>query len=477
MEDREMEDTKREDQKNDQKENGQKENNQKIEAKRHRMLEEPVESLVPKMAVPTIISMLITAFYNLADTFFVGQLGSNAATGAVGIIFSYMALVQAIGFFFGQGSGNYISRAIGSKDFGKASKMAATGFFLALFTGIVLGAVCFLFRTTLVQFLGATPTMMEDAVSYFVWILVGTPWMMASLVLNNQLRLQGNAVFGMAGLVSGAVLNIIGDPVLIFGFHMGVSGAALATILSQLASFIILLWGVQHSSNVSIQWKNFSPSGSRIKEMVAGGLPSLGRQGLGSIAMLLLNRFAGFYGDEAIAAFTVVTKVVNIASSVVLGFGQGFQPVCGFNFGAGRMDRVKKAFWFGVRVTTIVVTVISVLAWIFAPQIIQVFRDDPEVIAIGTKALRYQMLITPLVGFAIMTNMFLQNIGDAVPATLVATSRQGWIFLPLLFIFMYTMGLFGLEITQPVSDALTFVLCIPLALRQLKRLDQWKEGE
>lgn len=314
----------------------------KIEKKREQMLTQPVEKLVCKMAVPTIISMMVTSFYNLADTFFVGRLNSNSATGAVGLVFALMAVIQAFGFFFGHGSGNYISRAIGQGHYEKASKMAATGFFSSVFVGILMMVLGLCFQVPLARLLGATDSMMTDTIAYMRYILVGTPYMIAAFVLNNQLRLQGNSLFSMIGLVSGAVVNIALDPVLIFTFGMGVAGAALATIVSQLISFIVLLIGCQRSSNVTIRWRNFTPKKDYYVEIFGGGLPSLGRQGLASISTLLLNHFAGFYGDAAIAAFSVVTKITNIAGSVILGFGQGFQPVCGFNYGAQRYGRVKK---------------------------------------------------------------------------------------------------------------------------------------
>ncbi len=322
---------------------------QKIDKKRKRMLYAPVEGLVCKMAVPTIISMMVTAFYNLADTFFVGKLNSNSATGAVGVVFALMAIIQACGFFFGHGSGNYISRKIGGGAYQKAEKMASTGFFASIFVGAMLAALGLILQKPLARLLGATDTMMEDTLAYMRYILISTPYMMASLVLNNQLRLQGNSLFSMLGLVAGAVINIGLDPLLIFTFGMGVGGAALATIISQLISFVVLFIGCQKSSSISIRWKNFSLEKKYYVEIWKGGIPSLGRQGLASVATLLLNNFAGLYGDATIAAFSVVTRIMQIAFSAIVGFGQGFQPVCGFNYGAKRFDRVRKAVWFSVR--------------------------------------------------------------------------------------------------------------------------------
>lgn len=317
---------------------------QKIEQKRNRMLHEPVEKLICQMAVPTIISMLVTAFYNLADTWFVGRLNSNSATGAVGLVYALMAIIQACGYFFGHGSGNYISESVGRGEYDKASKMAATGFYSCIFVGVIFAVFGLAFQNPLARLLGATDTMLADTLSYMRYILIGTPFMMASFTLNNQLRLQGNSFFSMIGLVSGAVFNVILDPLLIFTFGMGVAGAALATSISQFVSFIVLLNGCQKSSNVTIRLKNFTPHKEYFEEIVKGGLPSLGRQGLASVSTLLLNNYAGLYGDAAIAAFSVTTKIINISGSVILGFGQGFQPVCGFNYGAKRCGRVAGHF-------------------------------------------------------------------------------------------------------------------------------------
>ena len=442
----------------------------KIDQKREQMLTCPVSELICRMSVPTIISMLVTAFYNLADTFFVGRLNSNSATGAVGLVFSLMAIIQACGYFFGHGSGNYISRAIGQREYEKAAEIAATGFFSAIFVGIIFTVVGLIFRTPVAFLLGATDTMLADTVAYMTYILIGAPWMMAAFVLNNQLRLEGNSLFSMIGLVSGAVSNIVLDPLMIFTFHMGVAGAALATTISQVISFVVLFIGCQKSSNISIRWRNFTPKKKYYLEIAGGGLPSLCRQGLASIATLLLNQCARVYGDAAIAAFAVFTKIINISGAAILGFGQGFQPVCGFNYGAKKYDRVRKAVWFSVSVATVFMVVISVILYFFSESAIGLFRDDPAVIEIGAVALRYQCMVLPLLGWVIIMNMYLQNIRKTLPATILAISRQGLIFIPVLLILSAVLGLKGLELAQPTSDFLTFLIAIPLGITALKEL-------
>ena len=436
------------------------------------MTEAPVEPLICKMAVPTIISMLITSIYNMADTFFVGKLGTSA-TGAVGVIFPLMAFIQAIGFFFGQGSGNYISRQLGAQHREEAERMAATGFFSALGAGLLILLVGLLFQNPLCRLLGATETIFPFALDYMRIILIGAPYMTAALVLNNQLRLQGNATYAMVGLVSGGLLNIVLDPLFIFGFKLGITGAAIATILSQLVSFFLLLLGVRRSNGIQIRARLFSPSVKRYLALSSGGVPSLCRQGLASIAVTCLNTAARPFGDAAIAAMSIVTRVTQFASSALIGFGQGFQPVCGFNYGAKRYERVVRGFWFCVKVSTGVLLLLSVLGWIFAPHLITLFRaEDAAVIEIGTRTLRLQCLSFPLLGWVILCNMLLQNIAMTVRASVVAAARQGLFFIPLALILPQICGLFGVQLCQPISDALSFVLSLALTLPVLTKLSR-----
>ena len=348
------------------------------EAKFKVMTESPVKPLVCRLAAPTIVSMLVTSFYNMADTFFVGQIDTSASA-AVGVVFSLMAVIQAVGFFFGHGSGNYISRALGRHETEDAERMAAVGFFSALGGGSVIMVFGLLFLRPLARWLGSTETILPYAVSYMRLILIGAPYMTASLVLNNQLRFQGNAFYSMIGLVSGAVLNIALDPLLIFVFDMGIAGAALATILSQFVSFVLLWIGVQRSGSLSIRAKNFRPTKALYLQILNGGTPSLLRQGLGSVATICLNVAAGVYGDAAIAGMSIVTRIMQFANSCLIGFGQGFQPVCGFNYGAKKYGRVKEAFWFCVLSSTGFLVALAVVGYIFAAPIVTVFRGDAKV--------------------------------------------------------------------------------------------------
>ena len=434
------------------------------------MTEEPIPRLVCSLAVPTIISMLITSFYNMVDTFFVGRINTSA-TAAVGVVFSLMAIIQAIGFFFGHGSGNYIYRQLGAQNTEEASKMASIGFFSALIAGAVLAVCGLIFIKPLARILGSTETILPYAIEYLRYILIGAPYMTASLVLNNQLRFQGNAMYGMIGIVVGAVINIVLDPVLIFVCHMGIGGAALATIISQFISFVLLLWVSQRGPGIHISWKNTRFSGYFLKEITRGGFPSLCRQGLGSVATIALNVAAGVYGDAAIAGMSIVSRITMFAYSALIGFGQGFQPVCGFNYGAKLYDRVREAFYFCLKTAAGFLILLSVAGFVGAPQLIEVFRKgDPEVTAVGIAALRFSCISFPLSGGIVMSNMFLQSIGMAVPASVVAAARQGLFFLPLIFILPTIFGLHGVEMCQMVSDILTFLLAMPLSISVLRKM-------
>ena len=444
--------------------------NEAQERRFHEMTEAPLEPLICKLAVPTIISMLITSIYNMADTFFVGQLGTSA-TGAVGVVFPLMALIQSIGFFYGQGSGTYISRQLGAQQQEEVERMAATGFFLSIFTGFVILMLGLLLRSPLCHLLGATDTIYPYALDYMQIILFAAPYMMAALVLNNQLRQQGNATYAMIGLVSGGILNIALDPLFIFVFDLGISGAAYATILSQLISFFLLLLGIRQSRGVQIRLRQFAPSIDRFVALMGGGLPSLCRQGLASIAVTCLNTAARPCGDAAIAAMSIVTRVSQFAGSAMIGFGQGFQPVCGYNYGARKYDRVTRGFWFCVKSSFLVLLGLAVAGWVCAPQIIAIFRsDDPEVIRIGALTLRLQCISFPLVGWVTMCNMLLQNIAMTMRASIVAAARQGLFFIPFALVLPLFWELFGVQLCQPASDICSFVLSIFLTVPVLRIL-------
>lgn len=435
-----------------------------------RMTKTPIPRLIGELAVPTIISMLVTSFYNMADTFFVGKINTSA-TAAVGIVFPLMAMIQAFGFFCGHGSGNYISRQLGAHNFEDASKMSATGFVTAFVLGLGILVVGFLFTDPLLRIMGSTETILPYARSYMRIILIGAPYMTASLVLNNQLRFQGSAFYSMIGITTGAVLNIGLDPLFIFVLDMGVAGAALATIISQFVSFCLLIAGTFRGGNLRLNLRDFSPSLKYYQNIVKGGAPSLFRQGLGSFATVCLNLMAGPYGDAAIAAMSIVTRISQFAASVVIGFGQGFQPVCGFNYGAKLFKRVQEGFWFCVKFCTSVLLVAAVCGWIFSPNLIGIFlKTDPLVIEYGSQALRLQALTFPLVGWITIANMMLQTIGKTVKASLLAMSRQFLFFVPVILTLPGFLGILGVQLSQPIADFCSFLLAVPLSISVLREM-------
>ena len=430
----------------------------------------PVPELILKLSVPTIISMLVTGIYSSADTFFVGKI-STEATAAVGLVFSVMAIIQAVGFCFGQGSGSFMSRQLGSDNKTSANEMAATGFALALICGTVIMTAGLIFSDKICIAIGSTPSTLADTKAYLDIILLGAPFMICQFVINNQLRFQGSAIYAMAGLLTGAIVNIILDPLLILVFRLGVRGAAIATISGQIISFFILLIGSRKGENIRISPKNIRVNTYYIREILNGGIPSLFRQGLAATSTLLLNLMAGYYGgDAAIAGMSIVTRTLMLLLSALIGFGQGYQPVCSFNYGANLKSRVKEGYFFCVKYGTVFLAAVSVLCFIFTPQIIRWFRNDPAVIAVGTVALRCQVCVLFLNATVITTNMMLQSIGRGLKASITSSARNGIFFIPLIIILPKIFGLTGVEITQACSDVLSFMLAVPFAYSELKKM-------
>lgn len=430
----------------------------------------PVGRVIGTLALPTIVSMLVTSLYNLADTLFVGRLGTQA-TAAVGVVFTVMTLFQALGFFFGHGSGNYIAIQLGAGNRQEARHMVATGFCYGLIGALLLALATLLFASPICRWIGATPTILPQAEEYLRSVLWGGPFMVGTLLLNVQIRQQGNALLGMIGTVSGALLNLLLNPLFIFGLEMGIRGAGWATTLSQAASFFVLLYMTRRGGNIPVDLREVSLSPRYIRAILAGGTPSLTRQGLGSTATLLLNLAAAGFGDAAIAAMTIVSRLNFMIHSAVIGLGQGYQPLCGFCYGAGLYDRVKEGFRFCTRVGTLFLLLVSLFGAGLREEIIALFRDDPEVIRIGSEALGWQLITYPLGAFMLLSNMMMQALNFSLRANLLAAARRGLFFIPLLLWLPSRLGLLGLEISQPLADLFTFALSLPLLIytfRQLK---------
>lgn len=437
-----------------------------------KMTETPVQKLVASLAVPTVLSMLVTNIYNLVDTAFVGTLG-NSASGAVGVVFGYMSILQAVGFMCGQGAGSIMSRALGTKDIDRATKYTSTGFFMSMLLGAVIGLISFIVVEPLVYLLGSTDTIAPYAITYITWIIVAAPFQTASLTMNNLLRYEGRAKLGMVGLMTGAVLNIAGDAILMFGFDLGITGAAASTAISQMVSFTILLsmyLSGKTQSKIRIKAVDFRLETSG--NIAATGFPSMLRQALNSIATILLNSNAAVYGDAAVAAMSVVSRINFFVMSLAIGIGQGFQPVSSFNYGAGKFDRVKRAYWFTFTLSEVILVVVAIPVILFAEPLIRVFRDDAQVVAYAVRALQLHCLALMLVPITMVTEMGFQSTGQRFWATVSSALRSGIIFIPLVIILPRIRGMAGVQEAQPLSTFIAFFICLFLSRQFLRQVDK-----
>ena len=423
----------------------------------------PVEKLIVSLSIPTIISMLISNIYNIADTAFVGRLGTSAS-GAVGIVFGFMALIQAIGFLFGQGSGSIISRLLGAKDNAQADVTGSTGLFYSFFFGLMLTVLGLIFVDPIITFLGSTPTIAPYARQYITYIMLAAPFMTTSYTLNNLLRYEGKAFYGMISMMTGAILNIALDPILMFGLKLGVAGAGISTALSQVVGWTIMIsMFISGKSELRLSVKKISFKASLLGNIVATGMPSMIRQGLNAACTILMNSTAKPYGDAAIAAMSIVTRVSFFTFSLSLGIGQGFQPVSGFNYGAGKYSRVRSGFRFGLIVSQICMVVFASVVFIFAPQISGALRDDPEVIVIATRAMRLMAVSQLSMPITVMTEMLLQTTGMRLKASILSAMKSGVILIPALLILSRLRGLNGIQEAQPLSLVLSIIPAVIFA--------------
>ena len=448
------------------------EGNQAIQdAHYNKMTKWPIPKLVISLGIPTTISMLVTNIYNMADTFFVSSLG-NSASGAVGVVFGLMAIIQAFGFMFGHGAGSIIARKLGQREVKSAGVFASLSLAACFAVGVLITVFGIIFLEPLMKLLGSTDTILPYAKGYGLYILIAAPVMMMSFALNNILRYEGKAFFAMIGLTIGGLLNIICDPVFIFVFDMGIKGAGLSTALSQLVSFLILLsmflrGKTQSRLSVSSLKGNFRG----VFLIMATGFPSLMRQGLNSVATMILNRLAGVYGqDAAVAAMSIVNRISFFIFAVGLGIGQGFQPVASFNYGAKIYSRVKNSFYFTFFAGEVLLGVCVIACMFLSDSLIGIFRDDPTVIQIGTLALKYQLLALLFNPLVICSNMLFQSIGENKKATFVSMLRSGIVFIPAIAILTYFFGLWGVQVAQAIADVFAFVITLPMVLLFLRKL-------
>ena len=436
------------------------------------MTTKPVTSLIVQLGLPTMVSMFVTSIYNMADSYFVGQINTSAS-GATGVVLGLMAILQAVGFMFGHGSGSIISRKLGQKDIDSARKFAATGFYSALIAGFLFLVFGIIFVTPLMRLLGSTDTILPYAKVYAICILCAAPVLVSSCVMNNILRYEGRAFFAMIGLTSGGILNIFLDALFMQKMDMGIYGAGLATAISQYVSWAILLtMFLLKKTQTSLSSKYIKFDIATLGDIITTGLPSLARQGLASISTMLLNNAAAPFGDAAIAAMAIVNRISMLIFSAVLGIGQGFQPVAGFNFGAKKYSRVRKGFFFTLIFGTILLGTAATIVFLNAGRCIQFFRDDPEVIRIGIPALHAQCISLFFVPFQVCNNMMFQSIGYKFNATFLSSLRNGLIFIPVLLAFSWIWGLTGIQLAQAVADVMTSLVCIPFTISFFAKLPQ-----
>lgn len=427
----------------------------------------PVKRLIITLAIPTVISMLVTNIYNMADTFFVSRLGTSASA-AVGIIFSLMAFFQAAGFMCGHGAGSFVSRFLGAKKEDDARTYGATAFWMSISLGIIISLVCFIFMKPLIFFLGSTDTIYPYAEKYAVCIFLSGPAMTACFTMNNLLRYEGRASYAMVGLLAGSLINIAGDPLLIFVFKLGITGAGISTCVSQYISFFILMSMFRGSRTTTRLSPKYITGNIRVcGNICLVGLPSLVRQALNALSTLLLNHQAKAYGDAAIAAMSIVGRISFFIAAFVIGIGQGMQPVISFNYGAKKYERVKKSYYFTLTAGTIFLSAAAAGVFFGADTIITWFRDDPAVIKTGAFALKLVALTAILQPCSIASNMLFQSIGKSGRATLLSSFRTGLFYIPLILILPSYMGIAGIQWAQPVSDIISAVISLPVALQFL----------
>ncbi|MBQ2896102.1 MAG: MATE family efflux transporter [Oscillospiraceae bacterium] len=439
------------------------------------MTETPVERLIIRLAIPSTISLLVTSIYNLADTYFVGQLG-NSATGAVGIVYPLMTLIQAIGLMFGKGTGTLLGRQLGGKHNEEAEHTVAQGFIFSVLLGSALMIFGLLFINPLATLLGTTESMRPYTIVYARYILLAMPFKAAATCLSFSLRFQGYSSRATWGLACGAILNIILDPLLITGAGLGLAGAAIATMTGEMTSCLLLLWMCTRKGCVALRPRNMLPSLRSLVSICKNGFSSLIKNSLSSIATILLNTAAAPFGDAVVAAFTIVSRLVHIAQMIYFGISDGYQPVCSYNYGARCYERIRRGYWFCLKIGTLLI-ILVVLSFAFSRPIIAAFRDDAQVIAVGTRILRVQMLTLTLLPISSAGFVMLQGIGRNGPAAVLGSGRQGLFLVPLLLILPRIWGLNGLIAVQPSSDilaALLSALILRPNLRQLRQMEMEK---
>ena len=437
------------------------------------MLNEPISRIIPKMAVPTIVAFLITSIYSLADTYFVSSLGTNA-TAAVSVNSSLDQLIMMCGSMLAVGANSYIARLLGQGNEKKASQVLSTAFFTAMGIGALLMIFGNLFMIPMVRLLGATPTCEQHSVDYATYVLFAAPFMAANFVMNQCLRSEGSATLSMIGMGIGGILNVILDPIFImpWGLNMGVAGASLATAISKLVSFAVLVFPyLSRRSLLHLSIRNFHPSKDIVTKVISVGSSSMFRSGLAVVSAIALNSIAGSISDSVLAAIGVCNKVMMFPFSIILGFGTGFQPVAGFNWGANRYDRVQESYRFCSKVALLGSLFMAIIVGVFADTFVLIFAGtDAEMRRIGVICMVSQCIALPVHGWVAIVNMLCAGLGNAKGALALSTARQGTCFLPILYPIAFFFGAYGIACVQAVADILTLLLAVPIIRKTKKNI-------
>ena len=439
------------------------------------MLNDPLSRVIPQMAIPTIISFLINSIYSLADTVFVSSLGTNA-TAAVSVNASLDQLIMMCGSMLAVGSNSYIARLLGEGNEKKASQVLSTSFFTAMGFGVTLLILGNLFMVPMVRLLGATPTCEQYAIDYATYMLLAAPFMAGNYVMNQCLRSEGSAALSTIGMGFGGILNIILDPIFImpWGLNMGVAGASLATAISKWISFSILVFPyLTRRSLLHLSIRNFHPSKDIITKVVSVGSSSMFRNALAVVSGIVLNSIAGSISDSVLAAVGVCTKVMKFPFAMILGFGAGFQPVAGFNWGAKRYDRVQESYRFASKVAVIGSVITGLLVIVFSDVLVTALAGtDAEMRRIGVTCMVTQCVVLPIHAWVAIINMLCAGLGNARGAFLLSTARQGTCLIPILYPLAFLFGASGIAWAQALADVLTLVLAIPILRKTWKSIRQ-----
>ncbi len=443
----------------------------KKDLRRFHILNKPLLPLLISMAIPTIIGMLISVTYNLTDAFFIGMLDNKSMTAAIGVVFSFVSIIQAIGFWFGYGSGNVMSKKLGEKKWDEAEIISSLGLVFAITSGVLISIIAGVFVKPIAYFIGgsASKDLLIFTTDYLKIMMISIPFTLYAITLYNQLRLCGNPKDGLIGLLSGILTNIMLDPIFIFVFRMGFIGVAYATLTGHIIASVVLTILSRKNHNIPARLNRAKINKERLYHILVGGAPNFARQAITSLSLVLLNIVAARYGESLLAALAISSRIIAFATMIMVGWAQGFQPICAMNYGAKKYDRVKKAYRLTVSIGVVFLSISAILLFIVSETLVAYLSKNQIVIDMGAKLLRIQTLTLPLFAFLATSSMLMQNVGNYFSALIISTSRQGTIYLPLLLLLPMIFGEFGIYLLQPTADALSVIPTFYIVYKFLKK--------